>query len=70
MSFDFFLISAYECPYRDEDANVFYDDISLAINNTTIQFVILRGDFNAKVGLKINETAVFLGKCGFEGRSA
>lgn len=44
-----------------EEIEIFYENISKALTSTKIQFLILMGDFNAKVGHKEDETEVSIG---------
>lgn len=53
----------------DEEVEAFYEDVSLALRETNAHFTILCGDFNAKLGLKSDESETSLGNFGSDGRN-
>ncbi|XP_044759008.1 craniofacial development protein 2-like [Coccinella septempunctata] len=53
----------------DEEMDLFYDDVSKAWEDQRTHFTFLCGDFNAKVGLKSNNSETALGGFGSEGRN-
>lgn len=55
--------------HSDEEVEMFYDEIDTALRDHHTQFTILCGDFNAKIGMKENDTETALGKFGSEGRN-
>ena len=65
------IIQAYAptSDHSEDEMEIFYDDITKALNQVTTHFTIICGDFNAKMGRKSDPTEIALGKFGSEGRN-
>jgi len=50
--------------HSDEEINQFYNDIQTAMDETRTYSTIISGDFNAKMGIKSDETEISLGNFG------
>ena len=55
--------------HADREVEDFYDDITLALNDTKTHYNILIGDFNAKMGKRTDDTETSLGKFGLGNRN-
>lgn len=55
--------------HTDEEVEVFYDDIRDALSGQKTHYTILCGDFNAKMGKRLNDAEFSLGSHGLEGRN-
>lgn len=56
--------------HPDEEVDIFYEEITSALNETSTHFTIICGDFNAKIGTKLDTSESSLGNFGSEGRNA
>lgn len=55
--------------HPDDEVELFYEEISMAFNESPTHFNILCGDFNAKMGTKVAEEETALGNFGTPGRN-
>lgn len=65
------IIQAYAptSTHSDEEMERFYDDVSKAMNENRTHYMMLIGDFNAKVGKKADETENAVGNFGYDHRN-
>lgn len=54
--------------HTDEEVELFYDDIRDALSGQKTHYTILCGDFNAKMGIRLNDTEFALGNHGLGGK--
>lgn len=62
------IIQVYSAPtsiHNDEKVKRFYEDISVALQPDERKYTILLGDFNAKLGDKLDGSEVALGAYGY-----
>ncbi|XP_057654761.1 uncharacterized protein LOC130893016 [Diorhabda carinulata] len=56
-------------PHTDEEVDIFYGDIEIALKENRCYYTFIMGDFNAKIGKQTDMSEVAIGSFGIDGRN-